>query len=172
MIKQICFLILCCALTVTVNAQSPPAVNPLQIGKKAPVLEFKDMDGKPVSLEYLKGNVIVLNFWNIGCKGCEKERETLNWLSDSLKGQPIKFVSITLNSKEKMTDWLAKHPINYEFVGNVDFMGIAGPSFFNYRCMPTTVVIDHNGVVQYNQCGPIIGKENGNKFANLLTKWQ
>lgn len=168
MINLICSLLLGCALTLTANAQS--ATNPLQLGKKAPVLEFNDMDGKLVSLEHLKGNVIVLNFWNIGCKGCEQERETLNWLSDSLKGQSIKFVSVTLNVKEKITDWLEKHPVTYELVGNIDFMGVAGPSFFNYRCMPTTVVIDRGGVVRYNQCGPIMGKEDGNKFASLLTK--
>ncbi len=154
---------------MALKAQS--TINPLPIGKAAPVLEFKDMDGKQLSLEHLKGNVIVLNFWNIGCVGCEQERETLNKLNHSLSQQPIKFVSITMNKKEKIGTWLEKHPISYEFVGNVDFMGITGPSFFNYKCMPTTVVIDRKGVVRYNQCGPIIGPKEGKKFSALLTKW-
>ena len=170
MVKLLYIFFLLWANTVALFAQS--TVDPLVISKMAPVLEFKDMDGKLISLEHLKGNVIVLNFWNIGCKGCEQERETLNWLSDSLKHQPIKFVSVTMNKEEKMTTWLEKHPIRYEFVGNVDFMGLTGPSFFNYRCMPTTVVIDRKGVVQYNQCGPIIGSKEGRKFSALLTKWQ
>ncbi|SFF18917.1 Peroxiredoxin [Spirosoma endophyticum] len=154
----------------TLQAQS--VTDPLPIGKNAPVLKFKDMDGKLLSLEHLKGNVIVLNFWNIGCTGCEQERQTLNWLSDSLKQQPVKFVSITMNKKENIAAWLSKHPVTYEFVGNVDFMGLRGPSFFTYNCMPTTVVIDSKGVVRYNQCGPIVGLEEGKKFAAQLTKWQ
>jgi peroxiredoxin len=145
--------------------------DPFPLETKAPVLEFKDMDSKIISLEHLKGNVIVLNFWNMGCVGCEQERETLNWLSDSLLNRPIKFVSITLNKKEKISAWLTKHPISYEFVGNVDFMGLSGPSFFNYQCMPTTVVIDQNGIVRYNQCRPIVGQKEGRKFAELLSKW-
>ena len=165
------FLLLLLVLTFNfVSAQSTKG--PLVIGEKVPVLAFNDIDGSPVSLEHLRGNVMVLNFWNIGCLGCEQERETLNWLSDSLQQQPIKFISITLNKKDKIADWLAKHPINYEFVGNVDFMGITGSSFFNYRCMPTTVVIDRTGTVRYKQCGPIIGPIEGKKFATLLTKWQ
>ncbi|ADB38741.1 TlpA family protein disulfide reductase [Spirosoma linguale] len=161
------FLLLMLSIELT-YAQSKK--DPLPIGLQAPKLEFKDLDNNLVSLEHLRGNIIVLNFWNIGCLGCEQERETLNRLSDSLQGKSIKFVSITLNKKEKIAAWLAKHPITYEFVGNVDFMGVSGSSFFNYRCMPTTVVIDQNGIVQYNQCGPIMTKEESDKFAKLLVK--
>ncbi len=170
MTRLLCTLLLIWSTASTLLAQL--AVDPFPIGKKAPILEFKDMDGKLISLEHLRGTVIVLNFWNVGCVGCEKERETLNQVSDSLKKQPVKFVSVTMNKKEKIASWLKKHPISYEFIGNIDFMGIVGPSFFNYTCMPTTVVIDRTGVVRYNQCGPILGPEEGKKFSALLTKWQ
>ena len=163
-------LLLTLVLTINfVSAQS--AKSPFLVGEKAPTLTFNDFDGNSISLEHLRGNVMVLNLWNIGCSGCELERETLNWLSDSLKQQPIKFVSITLNKKEKIANWLAKHPINYEFVGNIDFMGLSGPSFFNCRCMPTTVVIDRTGMVRYKQCKPIIGQSEGRKFAAMLNSY-
>ncbi|AYQ31491.1 TlpA disulfide reductase family protein [Runella sp. SP2] len=161
--------VLCvCAQTSVPNFLKMNTPDPLPVGKVAPKLEFKDMSGELVSLEHLKGNVLVLNFWNIGCKGCEQERETLNWLSDSLKNQSVKFISITLNHPIKQREWFDKHPISYQIVGNVDFMGIQGPSFFNYRCMPTTVVIGKDGVVKYNQCGPIIGKEAALAFTKHM----
>lgn len=167
----------CLVFTVAVftRAQSPmmdftkkPTTDPLPMGKKAPKLEFKDMSGKLISLEHLRGEVIVLNFWSIGCKGCEMERETLNWLSDSLKTQSVKFVSITPNDSGQLKEWFNKHPISYQIINNVDFTGIEGPSFFNYRCIPATVVIGKNGVVKYNQCKPIIGLNEAQAFAKLI----
>jgi peroxiredoxin len=143
-------------------------LDPLSVGKIAAKLEFKDMSGEPVYIPHSEGEILVLNFWNIGCKGCELERETLNWLSDSLKDKSVRFVSITLNHPIKQKEWFDQHPISYQIVGNVDFMGVTGPSFFNYRCMPTTVIIGKDGIVKYNQCRPVIGMNEAKKFAKLL----
>ena len=167
--RYVYFALIMFAFETMIYAQKMP-IDPLPVGEKAPKLQFSDRSGKIIHLEQSEGEVMVLNFWGIGCKGCEEERETLNWLSDSLKNQSVRFVSITINQPTKQKTWFDAHPIAYEIVGNVDFLGITGSSFFNYTCMPTTVVIGKNGVVKYNQCGAIVRNEELKAFLGLLTE--
>lgn len=140
------------------------------INTQASPLVFKDIDGKEVNLSKYKGKVIVLNFWNIGCTGCEQERADLNNIYQRTKNEDLVFLSVTLNKEEKIKDWLAKHPIDYPIVGNVDFMGLTGNEFFQIKCMPTTIVINKENSVVYNDCMPIFENTNGPAFEKILTE--
>ncbi|QHT70415.1 TlpA family protein disulfide reductase [Rhodocytophaga rosea] len=140
------------------------------INTQASPLIFKDIDGVEVNLEKYKGKVIVLNFWNIGCTGCEEERADLNKIYHRTKNDKLVFLSVTMNKEEKIKDWLGKHPIDYPILGNVDFLGMKGNEFFQIQCMPTTIVIDKENRVVYNQCKTIFEKENGPAFEKLLSE--
>src|SRR5689334_17526979 len=48
-----------------------------KLGTPFPEFEVYDLNGKRFTNAELKGKVVVLNFWFIGCSPCEMERPTL-----------------------------------------------------------------------------------------------
>jgi peroxiredoxin len=151
--------------------QSPRRIpaNPFTVGTEAPSLVFNTIDGRTISLDHMKGEIIVLNFWNIGSKGREMERENMNKMSEKLKGQGVRFVAITMNGGEQLKYWLNKYPVKYEVLEKVDFMNYTGPNLFSFTCMPTTIVIDRDSRIRYNRCGAIASKEETTEFVELLS---
>ncbi|WP_247232389.1 peroxiredoxin [Telluribacter sp. SYSU D00476] len=143
--------------------------SPFTVGTDAPSLTFNTIDGRTISLDHMKGEVIVLNFWNIGSKGREMERETMNKMSERLKSKGVRFVAITMNGGEQLKTWLTKYPVKYEVLEKVDFMNYTGPNLFGFSCMPTTIVIDRDGRVRYNRCGAIATPEEAAQFIALLS---
>ena len=55
------------------------------IGKPAPQIEGKDVDGKPVRLSDLKGKVVLVDFWATWCPPCVASFPTLRQLSREYK---------------------------------------------------------------------------------------
>jgi peroxiredoxin len=53
--------------------------------KRAPAFSLKDMQGKSVTLESLKGKVVVLNFWTKTCGPCLEEMPELAELTKILR---------------------------------------------------------------------------------------
>ncbi|MEO9870467.1 peroxiredoxin family protein [Ekhidna sp.] len=129
---------------------------------------FTTMDGEQVILDSIHNKVFVMNFWNIGCTGCEQERTFLNELYHNYKNQDVVFWSITMTSKEKLDSYLKKHPIDWEVKGGIDFLGFKGDQTFLVNCIPTTILIDKERNVIYSQCGTILEGESGDYFMKLI----
>jgi peroxiredoxin len=66
---------------------------------KIPNFASNDLDNNLVSIEKIKGKVIVLNFWYLGCPPCMAEIPMLNKLFDEFRNCEIEFISITFDSK-------------------------------------------------------------------------
>ena len=102
-----------------------------------PFSEIETMSGASYSIDSLEANLLVMNFWNIGCKPCIQELPFLNDIYDHFGSRSIAFWSVTLNKKENITKHLMKHPIKWDFKGDVDYMGIFGGNQLNIKAIPT-----------------------------------
>lgn len=157
--KAFLLLLLPAVFPVVALAQVPQLVSAFQLGKPAPKLHFQDLTGKNYRLDSLDGKVIVMNFWNIGCTGCERERPTLNRLRQKFADKPVVFLSITGSGGASLVEYLEQHPITYKVIERVDFHGLARPSIFNFRCMPTSLIIDANRIVSFLECMTILPEQ-------------
>ncbi|UTX48904.1 TlpA disulfide reductase family protein [Chryseobacterium sp. MA9] len=87
-------------------------------GPKKLAKPFKavDLANTTYTLENLKGKVIVINFWFIGCQPCEKEMPELNHLVDKYSGKDVVFLGLTFSDKAALTKFLSKKEFKYNIV--------------------------------------------------------
>ena len=110
----------------------------LQEGTVLKELNFKDSNGNNFTLDSLKGKVIVLNFWFIGCKPCVEEIPDLNRIQEKFKDKEVVFLAVTFDSKKKLEEFVKKKPFNFTLVP--DNMKIIRQFYVN--SYPTTILID------------------------------
>ncbi len=120
-----------------------------KIGKKAPELFFKDMNGTLVdsnSPEF-KDKILVLNFWFTRCPPCIKEIPDLNSLYEKHKdNKDVVFMALTFDNKEKVNTFLEKHQIDYPIMAVSEQSTI---SKFGGRSYPTNIIVNKKGNISY-----------------------
>jgi thiol-disulfide isomerase/thioredoxin len=116
----------------------------------APDLIGSDLAGNKVQLSALKGKVVVLNFWNIGCGPCIAEMPHLNKLVEKYRtNDKVVFLAVTPDRTEKLRSFFSKRQFDYTVVNNA---AVAGESF-NINTLPTHIVIDKNGRIIHRSVG-------------------
>lgn len=72
--------------------------DPLEPGEAAPAFELPRLsDGEPLSLESLRGQVVLLNFWATWCKPCEDEMPAMERLYQALRGRDFELVAVSVD---------------------------------------------------------------------------
>ena len=121
-------------------------VRPRQEGTAAPPFNAPTIDGKAISTNDLKGKVLVLNFWFIGCPGCMEEIPKLNSLAAKYHDNDnVRFIAIAPNTPEELRKFLTRQKFDYEMVGSA--LSIA--NLFNFSGYPRNIVIGKDGRIVY-----------------------
>jgi peroxiredoxin len=116
-------------------------------GKQAPAFEGVDINGNKVSLNDLKGKVVVLKFWFTKCVPCLDEMPELNkMLAENYKdSKDVVFLAPCLDDKEEIKNTLKEHPFSYRSLS--DMMEMANA--YKITAYPTHIVIGKNGEVMF-----------------------
>jgi len=82
-----------------------------------------DMNGNRVELSALRGKVVVVNLWFIGCPNCMDEIKELNQLVNDYKGKSdVVFLGLAASKKEDLVKFLVKNPFAYEIIPNAQMI--------------------------------------------------
>ena len=120
-----------------------------KIGSTPPPLQFSQIVQGPnlneISWDNLKGKVVVLEFWNIGCGPCIKGIPHLNDLVEQFSGKPVVFLSISDDNADRLKQFLERMPIK-------SWLALDGPfnptrTAFGINGIPTTFIIDKSGTI-------------------------
>jgi cytochrome c biogenesis protein CcmG, thiol:disulfide interchange protein DsbE len=126
---------------------------PLAIGKPAPDLTLTTFDGENISLDSLKGKVVVLNFWASWCKPCEQEAADLEaaWRTYQSRDDVV-FLGIDWTDTEKNgLAYLDKFDITYP---NGPDLGTRISQKYRITGVPETYIIDKEGNLAYFKLSP------------------
>lgn len=125
------------------------------IGTTFPEFDLVDINGKRLNTNDLKGKVLVLNFWFIGCSPCEMERPSLNKLTEIYSNNgDVVFISFAKNDKTDLTPFLADHPVNYHVIATGKDLIRAQFKIDQY---PANIIVDRNGKYAYNSIASGVG---------------
>ena len=75
-------------------------------GKPAPEFCLEDIEGKMVHLSDFKGKLVYIDVWASWCRPCCNEMPFLHKIEESLKGEDVVFISVSIDQKKE--DWLKK----------------------------------------------------------------
>ncbi|WP_456378085.1 TlpA family protein disulfide reductase [Lutibacter sp.] len=71
---------------------------------------YENYKGGKTSLEDLKGKILFVEIWATWCGPCIKQMPALTQLIKDYKGKDIKFVSISIDSKNDYDKWRTMVP--------------------------------------------------------------
>lgn len=133
------------------NQEQQGAAVGVTAGKTAPVFTLNRLDGKTAQVGNLK-KPYVLNFWATWCPPCREELPELDQFVRK-HGNNIQFYAINLQeSDEKVTTFLKQN--GYQVPVLLDKSGTVAQTF-RVTAIPTTIVVDSQGIIRYRKTGGI-----------------
>jgi len=117
----------------------------------APDFSFTTRDGAFISLEDLKGKVVVLDFWGTWCHPCVVAAPGLVRLNKKYGEQGVTFVSVAENDREEAwAEFIDKNKMEWpQFFDKTRKMVVP----YNVTGFPTYIVIDGDGIVRAKKMG-------------------
>jgi cytochrome c biogenesis protein CcmG/thiol:disulfide interchange protein DsbE len=125
-----------------------------KIGEKAPVFTLTSLNGEQVSLESLKGKVVVLGLFHI-CEPCMIQGTNLQKVYEATKGKNVAVVGINSsgNSKKAVQEFLSQFPIKVTYPYLIDPNKITDKLYGGGRFIPNVYIIDQDGVIRWQRVG-------------------
>jgi peroxiredoxin len=146
----------------------PNKQNPLlPIGAIAPDWNLPTLEMDSLSLNSLKGNLVLLNFWSINCHGCIKSIPSLNLLHQKYASAGFKVVGVTSNEKSpiKIESIVQKFDIKFPIL----WKGETIEKMYQTWAHPTFYLLDKNGKIIYSMTG--YSENEFNKMEKIIIKY-
>jgi peroxiredoxin len=134
-------------MAVVVAAVAAVGYFSLSSKQTAPEVTFTSLTGEKVSMQSLRGKVVMVNFWATSCTTCVKEMPEMVHTYDKYKEKGLDFVAVAMSYDPP------NYVLNYAetrklpFKVALDPQGELAKSFGDVKLTPTTFVIDKNGNV-------------------------
>ncbi len=118
----------------------------------APDFSITTAEGEHITLEDLRGKVVVLDFWGTWCPPCVESIPSLRTLHKKFSKEPS-FVLIgisTDNEEEVWRDFTTKQKMIWPQYWDRERRVVRA---FGVRAYPTYIVIDHEGIIRFRSSG-------------------
>jgi len=122
-------------------------------GQRAPIFDLRDDRGRAVSLQQYRGALVVMNLWASWCPPCRAEMPDLQRLAETEAGRGIAVVGVNEGESPQRARAFADS-LGIRFPIWVDGAQQYGRTY-NALGLPTTVILDRQGVVIRAFDGPL-----------------
>jgi len=121
------------------------------VGEVAPAFDGTDFNGNKISLDDLRGEVIIVNFWATWCGPCMKELPLLDSYFQAAKDNGLRVVAVTTDADN--LPFRSKKVLKNLSISLTH--RLHGPYTLIDGKLPTNYIIDRTGVVRYAQAGEL-----------------
>jgi peroxiredoxin/outer membrane lipoprotein-sorting protein len=120
-------------------------------GKRAPLFSLEDMEGKKVSLDELRGNVVIIDFWDTMCPQCKADLERMEKIHQSYRAKGV--VVLGINEEKDIAgknSFIKARRLNFR---NLNDISREASLAYEVDAVPRVVIIDKKGYV----CADFLG---------------
>jgi thiol-disulfide isomerase/thioredoxin len=139
-------------LTLFRPAEGAPTI--ARPGAPAPQIALPVVGGGMSNLNGERGKVVLLNFWATWCEPCKAEMPALQQLADDLGGQPFVMYSVDLQEDAPQIE-VFQRQYGLHLYAVLDENGDVTRAY-NVRALPSTFLIDKQGVLRQQRLGPLL----------------
>lgn len=123
----------------------------LEAGAKMPEIGLRTLDGKKVTVEALKGKVVVVDFWATWCGPCKEEMPILQKLYAKYGKQGLVILGVSVDREaDNIKSFLGKLGVSFPVVHDGEH---AVTDRYKPEKMPSSYIVDREGVVKYVHAG-------------------
>jgi cytochrome c biogenesis protein CcmG, thiol:disulfide interchange protein DsbE len=135
-------------------------------GASAPQITLLDLNEQTVRLSDFRGKVVVLRFWETGCKACVEAIPALDKLSKKYSDRGLTVLAVNMgNPKEKVDAFARDLKLSYPVL--LDPILIAAKKY-GVKSAPTTFFIDREGIARMVAIGEITQKSFDKTVGEML----
>lgn len=141
-------LILGAGLAVVLTQANPL----LSEGDDAPPFELVSLEHQErVSLESLRGKVVLLDFWATTCPPCIRQIRDLEIVHQSFAPQDVVILGINTEgaSAARLTAFAREHQVSYQVLVDLGFAA----ERYGVSQLPTLYIIDREGKIRWGHVG-------------------
>ena len=121
--------------------------------KMAPPFSVSTTGGQQISLDELKGKVVLMDFWATWCAPCREALPHMRDIAKRFKGEPLVVLSVSLdNDEQKWKEFIEKNEMTWPQYRDGGFTGPVA-QLFSVKAIPHTFTIDADGVLQDEHIG-------------------
>lgn len=125
-----------------------------KIGFTAPDFTLPTVDSREISLSDYRGRPIILNFWASWCGPCRYEVPAFKAFYERYPEEQVVIIAVSTQDDPDSARGYAIAD-GLKFVIPVDPRGVVA-NLYNVRGLPTTFIIDENGVIKSIKIGPFL----------------
>ena len=130
-------------------------IRPPEVGQPAPAYRTISLTGDSVSLDQVRGRVVLLNVWATWCHPCREEIPILQALHERYAARGLELVGVSVDARgeeatirEFARDFEMTYPLWLDPDERVQ-------STFLAIGVPATFLIDRGGVLRWRHIGPV-----------------
>jgi cytochrome c biogenesis protein CcmG/thiol:disulfide interchange protein DsbE len=125
-----------------------------KIGEPAPTFTLTSINGETVSLDSLRGKVIVLGLFHI-CEPCMMQGTNLQKVYEATRGKDVAVVGVNSSgdSKKAVMEFLSQFPVKVTYPYLIDPQKNTDKLYGGGRFIPNVYIIDRQGVIRWQRVG-------------------
>ncbi len=125
-----------------------------KVGEPAPLFSLTSVTGQQVSLDDLKGKVVVLGLFHI-CEPCLIQSTNLQKVHEATQGKNVAVIGVNSSgdSKADVLEFLGMFPVKITYPYLTDPDKVTDRLYGGGRFIPNVYVLDQKGVIRWQRVG-------------------
>jgi cytochrome c biogenesis protein CcmG/thiol:disulfide interchange protein DsbE len=155
------------ALLATGLGRDPSVIASPLVGRMAPNFTLSQLDGPPVTLSKLRGQVVVINFWASWCAECKVEQAALDQTWQQFQDSGVVVIGVNFQDETAAArGYVRTADVTYPVVEDTDSSTALA---YGLRGVPETFVVNQSGRVANRIIGPVDAAALTREINSMLT---